>query len=270
MERMSSHDDLDELLGAYALDAVEPDEAELLDRHLESCPRCRAEVREHRETAALLGYIGAPAPLGLWDQIVAGAQEPPPELRIEARVLPRRPHRRQRSLRVRTVAIAGGIAAAIVAVLGVQVGRLDNRTNDLNQRLLTLSPQAPSMATVQAALATPGNRQVHLASLVRTKVSANAVVLPDGNGYLYGAQMDPLAPDRTYQLWGVDGDQRISYGPLGTNPTMVVAFRAGPGVQALAMTNEVAGGVEHSTQPLVVVGRVNAERVGPFAEKPKA
>lgn len=282
MERMTSHDDLAELLGAYALDAVEPEEAELLDRHLETCPRCRAELRGHRETASLLGYIGGPAPVGLWDQIVASAQEAPPALRLEARSAPfvppgatggpglpsplDRPRRhRKRSLRVRTLAIVAGVAAAVVAVLGFQVSRLDHRTAALNNEVASLAP-SPSMSTVRLALATPGSRHVHLASLATKGVSAEAVVLPSGQGYMYNAQMEPLGADRTYQLWGVVGDQRISYQLLGSEPAPVVSFRSGPNVQALAVTNEVAGGVERSSQPLVAVGPLDAAHVGPSAK----
>lgn len=276
---MTSHDDLAELLGSFALDAVEPEEAELLNRHLETCPRCRAELRGHRETAALLGYIGGPAPAGLWDQIVASAQEPPPALRLEARTTPfvppgsaggsgfpsplERPQRhRKRSLRVRTLAIAAGVAAAVVAVLGIQVSRLDNRTTALNNQIASLAPSA-SMSAVHVALAIPGSRHVQLAAWASKGVSAEAVVLPSGQGYLYNAKMEPLGADRTYQLWGVVGDQRISYQLLGSELAPVIPFRAGPNVSGLAVTNEVAGGVDRSSQPLVAVGPLDPAHLGP-------
>ena len=56
-----THDELQSLLGAYALDAVEDDEARAVERHLQECPRCRAEVANHRETAALMASVGAEA-----------------------------------------------------------------------------------------------------------------------------------------------------------------------------------------------------------------
>jgi len=80
VERLSEHTALQELLGAYALDAVEPDEAAAIERHLPTCPRCRNELSDHREVAALLGYAGAAAPRGVWDRIVASLEEPPPAL----------------------------------------------------------------------------------------------------------------------------------------------------------------------------------------------
>jgi anti-sigma factor RsiW len=280
---MTSHDHLAELLGAYALDAVEPDEAELLDRHLAICPRCQAELRGHRETAALLGYIGGPAPVGLWDQIVASTQEAPPALRLEARSTPgvptgspdklgspdpearRRSHRR-RSLRLRTATIAAGVAAAVIAALGIQVTRLDNRTAALKNDVASLAPSA-SMNAVHLALSTPGSRHVQLVAFAAKGASAEAVVLPNGQGYVYNTQMEPLRAGRTYQLWGVSGDQRISYALLGSDPAPVIPFRAGPDAQALAVTNEVAGGVERSDQPLVAIGPLGAAHPAP---KPKS
>ena len=44
MERELTHDEAAELLGAYALDAVEADERDAIEHHLNECPRCRAEV----------------------------------------------------------------------------------------------------------------------------------------------------------------------------------------------------------------------------------
>ncbi|MER3453386.1 MAG: anti-sigma factor, partial [Acidimicrobiia bacterium] len=66
MERELSHREIDELLGAYALDAVEPDERAAVEAHLRTCSRCWAEVADHREVAAYLAHSGGPAPEGVW------------------------------------------------------------------------------------------------------------------------------------------------------------------------------------------------------------
>jgi len=69
----TEHDELRELLGVYALDALLPAERAALRAHLAECPECRAELAELQVAAASL-------PL-LLDEI-----EPPPALRrrIEA------------------------------------------------------------------------------------------------------------------------------------------------------------------------------------------
>ena len=57
-----THAEIAELLGAYALDAVSPDEAAEIEEHLAECPRCRAEVSAHREVAGVLGNLSGTAP----------------------------------------------------------------------------------------------------------------------------------------------------------------------------------------------------------------
>jgi hypothetical protein len=255
MTERPTHDQVAELLGAYALDAVTPEEAELVERHLESCPRCRDEQRGHREVTDVLGAMGGEAPAGLWDQIVAGASEPPPKLRLE-RVGGATARNRRRTLQVRFVAAAAAVAAAVAVVLGAEVAHLNARTDQLNRTVASMGA-TPSMRSVHQALATQGSQVVDLTSLAATGHKAEAVVMPSGQGYLYDANLDPLPPNRTYQLWGLIGGQRISYGLLGGDPSSVLAFRAGPGVQSLAITDEVAGGVVTSTQPAVVVGALN-------------
>jgi hypothetical protein len=114
----------------------------------------------------------------------------------------------------------------------------------------------PTMATVQAALAVPGARKVSLSTSGGGRQSLEAVILPGNQGYLYNPRLDPLSSSETYQLWGVSGSQKVSYGLIGSVPAQVTPFRAGTGVQALAVTAEVAGGVVTTTQSPVVVGSV--------------
>ena len=79
-----THVEIEELLGAYALDAVDEDERREVEEHLATCPRCRGEVAAHREVAAMLGNATgegpAVAPENLWDRIAASLQEEPPAL----------------------------------------------------------------------------------------------------------------------------------------------------------------------------------------------
>ncbi|MGI8538495.1 MAG: anti-sigma factor family protein [Rubrobacteraceae bacterium] len=61
-----------ELLGARLLGEIEPEEESELERHLETCPECRAEEAELRSVADLLGEPGSLEKEDL---------EPPPELK---------------------------------------------------------------------------------------------------------------------------------------------------------------------------------------------
>src|SRR5436309_8412009 len=114
MERELTHDEAADLLGAYALDAVAVDERDAIDRHLQECPRCRAEVADHRTVASFLGSAGGPAPEGLWDRIAGALEEAPPELRLAPVV----PLDERRSVSLRLGAAVAAVAAGVIAVLG--------------------------------------------------------------------------------------------------------------------------------------------------------
>ena len=69
MTDIDRHEEIESLLGAYALDAVTPDERVLVEEHVEGCPRCRAELDAFMEVAAALGNSVDPVPHELWDRI---------------------------------------------------------------------------------------------------------------------------------------------------------------------------------------------------------
>ncbi len=81
---MMTHEEASELLGAYALDAVDGEELAELEAHVDTCPRCRAELDTLREVAGAIGHSAEPLPEGLWSNIVsrlpsrpAGEESPP-------------------------------------------------------------------------------------------------------------------------------------------------------------------------------------------------
>lgn len=248
-----SHHELEELLGAYALDAVAPEEADAVEVHLRECPRCRAEVVAHREVAASLAQVGSVAPAGVWERIAGSLEEAPPQLDM-ARVVALRPSRepvRPRQWAVTAASIAAA-AALVSGVLGVKLVDQDRRL-----RTLTAAVEAKSLeSTALSALVDSSARRVQLKAL-DDKLLGEAVMLADGTGYLLKSNLPALPADRTYQLWAVVGDARISLGILGRQPA-VAAFKAAAEVRALAITDEVAGGVTSTDKPPVVLGWVPA------------
>jgi hypothetical protein len=137
-----------------------------------------------------------------------------------------------------------------MALLGIQVFRQNQRIDDL---AASTNRTGLEQAAASAAIA-PGARTVRLESTDRT-YNADAVVLPDGRGYLVQFELPALAADQTYQLWGVYDDRTVSLGILGSDPT-VAAFVADGPVKALAITAERQGGVVSSSQSPVVAGPV--------------
>ncbi|HEY0397098.1 MAG TPA: zf-HC2 domain-containing protein, partial [Acidimicrobiia bacterium] len=91
MSASFTHHDIQELLGAFALDAVDDEERDVIEAHLAGCPRCRAEVEGHRETAALLAHSGARAPEAVWDRIAEALDEAPPAMDLARIAPPARP-----------------------------------------------------------------------------------------------------------------------------------------------------------------------------------
>ncbi len=71
MSGCMTHEEAAELLGAFALDAVEADDDVAIRDHLASCMRCESEVAQFHEVAGLLANAGGDAPQHLWDRIAA-------------------------------------------------------------------------------------------------------------------------------------------------------------------------------------------------------
>lgn len=261
-----SHDEASELLGAYALDAVDGEEHTELEAHLETCPRCRAELDSLRDVAAALGNSVEPLPEGLWSHIASrlpehqADEEPPPMPRLTTEAHPpsstfRAPaderSRRRRNV-ITAVAAAAVAVAAIAVVLGIGLVRADNRASNLQAQIAQHPP------TVVHALDTPGRRLVYLSSPSNVHVVlAELVLVPDGRGYLVASFLPPLGSGKTYQLWGINRSGPISLGLLGSNPHQSIFTMAGTNRPSrLSITAEPAGGVVAPTTAVVATGTV--------------
>lgn len=263
-----SHDQMIEYLGAYALDALDPDEMAMVEGHLETCPRCAEEVEAHRGVAGLLGNSGGDAPEHLWDRI-AGQLEAPAEVDTEPPVIPLMPRPaaarstaargRGRTRRLTTNPwLTGAIAAAVVviAALGVQVSRLSNRVGQLQ----VAGQEAALTQAAQSALTDPQARKVALtAAHTSGPPIAEIVVLPSGTAFVVDDHLPKLSSNQTYQLWGDVGGDLVSLGLLGSRPADV-PFRVDPGVRVMsfAVTAERAGGVVRTTHVPVAVSQTLA------------
>ena len=208
-----SHDEASDLLGAYALDAVDGDEFTELEEHLDTCPRCRAELDSLREVAAAMGNSVEPLPEGLWSQIAlrlperqeddGAAADAASHAARPARPSGRRPPAptRRRRVMVATIGAIAVAAAAVAVVLGIGLVRADNKVSNLQAvagRLVVRGDRGPRCARA------PGG---HARLAHRTREQAKVVVLPSGQGYLVSSTLPPLDKGRTYQLWAIEGNQ---------------------------------------------------------------
>jgi anti-sigma factor RsiW len=263
---MNTHDEMSELLAAFALDAVDGPEHDEIEEHLLTCPRCRAELDAFRDVAAAMGNSVEPLPEGLWASISSRLPErsegdaPPPMPRLVRDVLqdgdvqsaPERPIRHIGSARGR-VAMAASVAvaaAAVAAVLGIGLVRADNHVNKLTNAIGDNDPTA-----VVTALETPGHKVVNMVNSSHQKV-AQFVVVPDGRGYLVSSKLESLSSAHTYQLWGIIDGQPISLGLLGQLPAQATFTTGSATPSQLSITEEPAGGSVVPTNPIVASGIV--------------
>jgi len=238
-----THDEIEEMLGVYALDALDADERQEVEDHLASCPRCRAELAAHREVAVLLGNpVGdapAVAPDEVWDRIAASLQDEPPVLSPVAR-----PNFRRRfALFVPLGAVAAGLILT-VGLLAAKVGNLSQQVSSLRHE-----------ATVTSVLLDPAHRTLELTSASHPVWRATVVILPNGEGYVINPSMPALAGSQTFQLWALSDGRIVSLGVLGSHPAGA-AIRVEPTMTVLMINAEPLGGTPTPTTPVLVRGNL--------------
>ncbi len=263
------HAAVQELLGAYSLDATEGEERLQIEEHLATCPRCLAEVDAYREVAAALGNSAHRAPDHLWERIVGEMRaewdkpeaqglpmevrsrlDPPGHLRFQLSQADSDPSRPGSSdarlatkhgagarwdVRRRMRALAGVAAAALVVAvgLGVALGLVNGQQREL---------QASGVR--QAAVAALRDPTALTASLTSAGGLPEArVAIVGGRGYLVAKSMAALPTSETYQLWALIDGRPISLGLLGRHPSYE-AFSLGTARPSeMMVTVEPAGGV---------------------------
>jgi len=177
--------ELDALLGAYALDALESSEREDVDAYLAENARARFEVDELRESAAALAMApvdDATAPPELWERIArtidteaAGDTGPGADLSDDDLAARRAEHSDRRGYWMSLVAAAAAIVAlALVAQVISLSRRLDSEHG---------AGEKATVAAFDRAQHATGARQVSLTAAHGAEV-ARVVLLPDGSGYL--------------------------------------------------------------------------------------
>ena len=209
------YDAVHDLTAAYALDALELEEARGYEEHLAGCERCREELVALQGAAGALAYAAPPA-------------RPPGELRgrILAAARAERPNDvpSLRTYRRRTAGFAAVAAVAACAVVGLAAWNVS-----LHNRL--------------------DRAQVALRGVPLTGAKGS-VVVSGGSGALVVSDLAPAPAGKTYEAWVVE-DGRAS--PAGTfaggGRTIVIRLRrALPAGAVVAVTLERAGGAPQPTQ----------------------
>jgi anti-sigma-K factor RskA len=238
----------------WALHALEPDEEVSLERHLPTCPDCRAAVGDvHAVTAQLATTVEqVDPPPRLRASILDAVASTPQITPLDTGQLAPTPGRRQsrtprrdpsgprptgptRPGRNRRLALIRVVTVAATAVAVIVIGGLGVRTLQLQQQLATASSQVSSTTALVRDIARPGNAHALLAGPDGTAVAA--VVVAGGQRTVYTIGLTPNSADQSYVLWGLK-DPASAPLPLGVfdvdeqnaSPQTV----GSPGVQSFA------------------------------------
>ena len=188
---MSEHPDIRDLLGPYVMDALEPDEEREVEDHLERCASCREEARELRlahERLADLAY---------------NVEAPPPDLK--ERVVALIP-RREAGWRVPTRVAAVAAAFCVLAVLAV-----------------LLTPDLFGGGALASADLSPTDRAPEAGGEVSIRGAGENMEMS-----LEAWGLPPCKREQYYELWLVEGDDRVSAGSftVGRSGRVDVKFNA--------------------------------------------
>ncbi|MGI8631274.1 MAG: zf-HC2 domain-containing protein [Solirubrobacterales bacterium] len=237
------HEAIRDLLGAYALGAVDDDERTEMEAHLQSCASCRDELERH--AIAVAGLVRMAAELGP-DQAA--------NLMDAVGTAPSGPHGRPRPRGGRRVVVGWrselGIAALLVVLVSAATFALvtRQRLNRVEGRLA----RAEQIEQVVTMATNPGTRTAHLSTAVEG-VSMDVIVLADGNAMVWKNRLPALSLQRSYFLWAVVTGQRVPIGRIdpGGKP-QVVQVPSGAG--GLVVTDERASGPPEGTRVVVAGG----------------
>ena len=232
--------DLHTLSGAYALNALSPEEADQFRRHLDDCPACAQEVLELQQAAARMG--------------LSEAVEPPAHLR--AKVLaavdrtPQSPPRGGNVVQMPTRTWGSRLlvaAAAAVLVVGGAIGISQMQGDEADTQL------AEGVVRVfEANDANTATMETENGGRISVATSPEL-----GQMAVDTDELPQLDEEHVYQLWAIQGD---SVAPVAVlEPEKGAAMPMPEPDTEVAITIEPAGGSQQpTTEPIM---RVNPSSV---------
>lgn len=227
--------ELHTLSGAYAVDALNADEAAAFRKHLDACASCRQEVGELRDAAAQMGASEAVAPPPYLKARVLAAADRTPQLPPRVAVLDEARQRRW-SPRLLVAAAAAVLAVGTAIGVGVTVGE---------------PQEAPLAAGVVEVFSASDARQVEVETThgpLRVATSRS-----EGEMAVDTSSLVPLDDEHVYQVWTVVEGEPLPVVVLDQPDSGAHMGMPEPGTQ-VAITVEPAGGSERpTTEPIAQV-----------------
>jgi anti-sigma-K factor RskA len=248
-------------LDLYALGALDGEEKQSLEAHLQACPHCLQQLAAARQRTALIGLAAPPAAprpqvkSALMDRVRAekraGAQSG------TAPTAPSRTSKKRWGLRF---ASAFGLATFVLTFATTELAKQDlNRGKQLQQLQAQLAQDSATMQFMGQVTGAPDSAQVTLLQQPNGPPGQARVLYNARMGMgIYSGQIAPAPAGKAYQLWLVPASGApVSAGMVEANQQNgAVMLHLPPGLAAkeFAVTIEPQGGMPQPTGPMVLVG----------------
>jgi anti-sigma-K factor RskA len=230
---MSEHEELESLVAAWVLGALDADEAEAIRVHVEGCASCREmTVRLRRVTGALPLQVDEVAPPArLRERVLAAAAASRTGSGAPIQLRPRRspPAAIPRPLLIRLGARVPAYAAAAAVVLALAIGLL---AGTLVNRGTSPAPPNPV-----ARFTLAGHQSLAAATATVIDLKSDGIVLIDFKG------LPALTAGKVYEVWlinvGGHADPAAVFVPDSNGGKVVLVNRSLSGYTVMAVTTEV-------------------------------
>ena len=253
---MNGHPQFEEDLDLYALGALDSEEAQELESHLEACPECTQKLEEARTRVALLALAAPPqeAPRRVKERLlkqiaVGGAGHRPTRLAVLWQWA------------APALAAFSLLLAVWAVALRTENNELYRQVRELQRTQQTMNAELTRARTVLDLLTAPDTAKVTLVAGEAHPVPQGKVFYHPQKGLLfYAANLPALPSGKTYQLWLVPTEGNpISAGTFqtdshGNGEVLLPQLPPGVAAKAFAVTVEPAGGVPQPTGAKVLVG----------------
>lgn len=254
MKRELTHEEAFVVLDAVALDTLEASERDAVLAHAEQCAICQAELSQLRDTAAYIAFttVSVTETTGsrskIHSRLMARAAADQPVETIPSVAA------RGHPISIRTWRRAGVFAIAAGVLVVVSLAGFISSMRDRAK----LRTQLMSRDSVIAGLTGKDVAMMTLAS-AESKAPMGHMFWDRAKNMwtLVAHDMPQAKPGRTYQLWLVTANQKISAGTFESKngEVMMRAMYPLPADQlvAVAVTDEPMGGMPQPTGPMVMV-----------------
>lgn len=194
---MSVHEQFADGLALYALGALQGEERQAVEKHLEECSACRQELEKLRGDVALLAFsVGGPKPPARSrERLMAAISKEPRPVQLR---------QRKRAIWWNALEWAAAFAAILIGVwLRQQNSDLHHRVAELEARSAKEDQQLLQAEQLLSTLTSPDAEHFTLvAGNTSPQPQGKAIyVRSSGTLVFLASHLPPIPPQKAYELW---------------------------------------------------------------------